>query len=238
MVGRSRNSPGKATTKATNARAAAAAALINSGFCQCQGSSSWMHLAGWLGRRARTASQVRGSIPFSLALSIRGYIVAARRPSRSRRMSNCRLRLHRQPRALGTQPGSQVFGQRAGSLIADGAALLGRAAVDLAFDREQHIYPLYRLSMAIGPFCSSAISQEASARVCPAPGLGSDRAGDWPCQPAEAGEGVGLACVWPTTIPRSARSAALFDKQTLPVHAERFLAGYAGMTGPAANAIN
>jgi hypothetical protein len=70
-----------------------AAALTGSGFCQCQGSSSWMRLAGWLGRRARTsASQARGSMPFSLALSIRVYIAAARRPPSSE-PANVQLRL-------------------------------------------------------------------------------------------------------------------------------------------------
>ena len=49
-----------------------------------------------------------------------------------------RLRLRRQPRALGAQPGFEVFDQRAGSLVADGAALLGRAAVDLAPARADH----------------------------------------------------------------------------------------------------
>ena len=75
-----------------------------------------------------------------------------------------RLRLRRQPRALGAQPGFEVFDQRAGSLIADGAALARRAAVDLAFDREQRIDPLYRRD-GDRPLLQLGEFEEASAGV-------------------------------------------------------------------------
>src|SRR5919107_1066036 len=61
-----------------------AAAFFSLAWAQFQGSSSCRREAGWSAMRARTsASQVRGSTSFSLAVTMSEYMAAARSPPRS-----------------------------------------------------------------------------------------------------------------------------------------------------------
>src|SRR3954468_12802058 len=75
---------GEHAARRGDGQAASAAVTVSWALRQFQGSSSCSREAGWLAMRASTsASQARGSTPFSLAVMMSEYMAAARSPPRS-----------------------------------------------------------------------------------------------------------------------------------------------------------